>query len=286
MYYALIFAATVLFGLQFFFNKLYQKGEGDGISSAMIFAFLNALVCAAEMFCLNRFVFSFSFFSMGVALLCGLNNILYAYSSVKALGKADLATFSLFAMLGGMILPFIGGIIFWNEKITALKIICCLLIIFALWLGTDRGSGRKGAAKYYIMIFIFNGMSGILSKLHQSGDRHVTEQGYMLLSSICAMAISGAVLIYLKVIKKQKIALNKPGRSIPSVAVYSVISGVGNLFLLIALSHVDASVQYPFVTGGTIVVSAIISAIIGEKPGVRKLIAIAVAFTATLILIF
>lgn len=286
MYYALIFAATVLFGLQFFFNRLYQRSEGDGISSAMIFTFLNASVCAAEMFCLNRFVFSFSPFSMGVALLCGLNNILYAYSSVKALGRADLATFSLFAMLGGMILPFIGGIIFWNEKITALKIICCLLIIFALWLGTDRGSGRKGAAKYYIMIFVFNGMSGILSKLHQSGDGHVTEQGYMLLSSICAMAISGAVLFYLAVIKKQKIALSKPGRSIPSVAVYSVISGIGNLLLLIALGHVDASVQYPFVTGGTIVVSAIISAIIGEKPGVRKLIAIAVAFTATLILIF
>ncbi len=286
MYYALIFAATILFGLQFFFHKLYQKGEGDSVTSAMIFAFLNAMVCAVEMFCLNGFVFSFSLFSMGIALLCGLNNLLYAYSAVKALGKADLATFSLFAMLGGMILPFCGGILFWNEKITAVKIICCLLITFALWLGTDRGTGSKGAVKYYILIFLFNGMSGILSKLHQSGEGHISGEGYMLLASISAMVFSGVVLLYLAIIKKQKITLQKPARSIPSAAVYAIISGIGNLFLLIALEQVDASVQYPFVTGGTIVISAILSAIIGEKVRIRKLIAIAVAFAATLLLLF
>lgn len=286
MYYALILAATLLFGLQFFFNRLYQRNEGSGLPAAMTFAFLTAAVCAAVMFCLNGFRLSATPFSLLVAALCGLNRVLFSVASVKALGKADLATFSLFAMLGGMLLPFLCGVLFWQEELTAVKVLCCALIALALWLGTARGTGNAGAGKYYGMVFFFNGMSGVLSKLHQAGQEHVSSEGYMLLSSLFAMAASGFVLLLL-VLRggRRSLSLSRPARSLPCAAGYALLNGVGNLFLLIALVHVDASVQYPLVTGGTMVISAVISALCGEKPGARRLAAVAVAFAATCVLV-
>lgn len=279
-------AATVLFGLQFFFNKLYQKGEGCGLSAAMMFTFLNSVACAVVMFCLNKFHFEFSLFSLAVAFICAINNLLYSYSAVNALGKADLSTFSIFAMLGGMVLPFIGGIVFWNEKFTPVKLICCILIALALFIGSPRGKSDRSAIKYYAAVFIFNGMSGIISKIHQSGAEHVSSEGYMILSSASAALLSGIMLCIIFVVRGQKPSLKRPLPSISGAAAYGLISGLGNLFLLIALGHIETSVQYPLVTGGTIVVSAIISLFSKEKPTPRSLIAVGISFAATLVLIF
>lgn len=286
MYYGLIIASTVLFGLQFFFNRIYQRGEGDSLASAMLFSCLNAAVCAVEMFCIGGFRLEFSLFSMLVALGSAVNNLLYSYSAVKALGRADLSTFSIFAMLGGMALPFVGGIAFWEEKLTPVKLICVLLIGIALFIGSPRGKSSKGALKYYVAVFIFNGMSGIISTLHQRGDAHIASESFIVLSSCAAMIISSAILVGMKFVGGKSIALKAPKSSIPSVCVYSLISGLGNLFLLIALNHVDASVQYPIVTGGTIIVSALISTVSGERPSVRSMIAVAISFATTLVLVF
>lgn len=287
MYYALILTATLLFGLQFFFNRLYQKSEGDSGAAAMAFAFLTAVFCAAVMFCLNGFRLSASPFSLVIAALRGVNTVLFAVASVKALGKADLATFSVFAMLGGMLLPFFGGVLFWHEELTAVKIVCCVLIALALWLGAAGGLGGRGALKYYFAVFFLNGMSGVLSKLHQTGKEHISNEGYMLLSSLFAAALAGLILLGIAMRHGwAQVLPRRAARSLPCAAGYALLTGAGNLLLLIALDHVEASVQYPLVTGGTIVISAVISALCGEKPGARRLAAVAVAFAATLVLVF
>lgn len=286
MYYGLIIASTVLFGLQFFFNRIYQRGEGDSLASAMLFSCLNAAVCAVEMFCIGGFKLEFSLFSILVALASAANNLLYSYSAVKSLGRADLSTFSIFAMLGGMALPFVGGIAFWDEELTAVKLICALLIGVALFIGSPRGQSSKGAVKYYVAVFIFNGMSGIISTLHSRGSAHVSSESFIVMSSLAAVLMSSSILFGIKVFGKKNVGLRSPKSSIPSACVYSLISGLGNLFLLIAVSHIDASVQYPIVTGGTIIVSAVISFISGERPSARSMIAVAISFAATLVLVF
>ncbi len=67
---------------------------------------------------------------------------------------------------------------------------------------------------------------------------------------------------------------------------YGVFNGVGNLFLLIALGSLPASVQYPLVTGGVMVFSAIISTIRREKLTTRDYIATAIAFLASVVIVF
>ena len=62
---------------------------------------------------------------------------------------------------------------------------------------------------------------------------------------------------------------------------YSVLNSVGNLLLLIALLHLPASVQYPVITGGVIVVSTLIVIIRREIITKKELLAAGIAFVAT-----
>ena len=74
------------------------------------------------------------------------------------------------------------------------------------------------------------------------------------------------------------------GKNILFVSGYGVFNGLGNLFLLIALSGehaLPASVQYPLVTGGVMVCSTVISTIRREKLTVREYVATAISLLAS-----
>ena len=70
--------------------------------------------------------------------------ILCAYACLKALATANLSVYSIFMMLGGMLLPFSFGILFLDEPLTAGKIACVIFILLSLLLTLEKGGGSKG----------------------------------------------------------------------------------------------------------------------------------------------
>jgi EamA domain-containing membrane protein RarD len=86
------------------------------------------------LFIINGFKFEFTIFTFIMSLLTALNSFGFTYCSFKALGHINLSKFSLFSMLGGMLLPFIQGILFYNEPLTTGKILCFVIIVFSLFL--------------------------------------------------------------------------------------------------------------------------------------------------------
>ena len=60
---------------------------------------------------------------------------------------------------------------------------------------------------------------------------------------------------------------------------------VANLLLLSSLAVLPASVQYPFVTGGVMIVSTAIAFISGQKPSRRELASVALSFVGILALV-
>ena len=67
-------------------------------------------------------------------------------------------------------------------------------------------------------------------------------------------------------------------------AVGGITNRIANYVLVIALSHVDASVQYPMVTGGVMIVSTLICFFGKNKPKVKELISVGLAFVGLLAL--
>ncbi len=282
MYYFLVIFAVVLFSLQFLFNQRFEQSRGEGLDSALEFSLYKSIVIVVIMLFISGFKVQITVFSLIMAVIYALSGIAMTVFSMKAFAVANLSVYSVFSMLGGMLLPFVLGVGFYNEELTVFKIICCGLIVVSVLLNIKKGKQDKKAIIYYMAVFVLNGMAGVISKIHQSSVRpHSDSSGFMMLTSLVTVAICAVWLI----IKNKKIPVIK-GKELLFASGYGVFNGIGNLFLLLSLVHLPASVQYPLVTGGVMLFSTIISALRKEKITSKEYIAAAVSFIASVLMAF
>ena len=113
----------------------------------------------------NGFKPEFTLFTLVMAILTSFNGFAFTFCSFKALDRINLSLYSLFSMLGGMMLPFLQGLFFFDEKMTWGKGICLVLIIAALLCTIKKGESKRGGFVFYAGVFVLNGMSGVLSKI-------------------------------------------------------------------------------------------------------------------------
>ncbi len=277
MYYLLICVAAFLFSIQFLLNDEYGKECGNTWAAALKFSLYTSISGFVALFCINKFKLEITAFSAVAALVYGAVSVALVYSSIKAFIYANLSVYSVFAMIGGMILPFMYGVL-CGEKLTLMKGICCFLIAVSVFASINKGESSKKAIKYYIAVFILNGMVGVISEFHQSNASLCVDSGSFMCLTMIASALISLVLILLT--KEKSFAITK--KASVCAILYSVITSVGNLLLLISLLHLNASVQYPIVTGGTIVFSALISVARKQKLTKREWIGAAVACVSTI----
>lgn len=281
-YYGLITLAVIMFGTQFFFNDKFQKEYGSSVHSTFLFNFCTSITGLLCLLIINKFALGFTPFTLLMATLAALNSILYTFCAIKAFAHINLSLFSIFAMLGGMLLPFVFGILFYEEGLTLGKGLCILLIVAALALTVKPKKGKgSGGFIYYAGVFVLNGMSGVISKLFTSAPyAKANSASYSIWMAMVGAVLSGTVLLFM--LKNMK----RPSpKALGFTLGYGVLNKVGNYFLLLALAVLPASVQYPFVTGGTMVVSCVISVLRRQRPTWREWTSVALAFAGIMILI-
>ncbi len=282
MYYILITVAAFLFSMQFLCQQQYEKNSGTSLTAALGFSLYKGLVVIVMMLILNKFRLEFSWFSVGLSGIYALCYILMIYYSLKAFYVANLSVYSVFTMLGGMLLPFLVGTMFYNEEISVYKVLCCILIVVSVLLNVRKGDGNKKAFLYYMLVFLLNGMVGSISSVHQnSGIHHVDSTSFMFYSGIFTVVICSIWLMA----KGEKIPLMK-GKNLLYSAGDGVLNGVGDLLLLISVANLPASVQYPLVTGGVMVFSTVISTIRREKLIVLDYASALIALIASVMMAF
>ena len=282
MMYGLLAASALLFALQFLFNQQYQKLRGDGTDSAVTLSLYMHGISFLIMLVLNGFKLNITWFSVLMAAIYAAVVLGYSFSSLKAFKTANLSVFSIFAMLGGMLLPLAYGIIFNNEDFTVFKAVCVILIGIATAMSFEKGKKSRGNMKYYLAVFVLNGLVGVVSTIHQSSpDLAVDSRSFMATVNVCVVI---ACTAYQLIVNKKisRVSLKELGY----IAGYAGCNGIGNLFCLIALTSLPASVQFPIVTGGTMFFSTAVSIIRKEKPSAKTVIAALVAFAATVLMMF
>ncbi len=283
MYYALIILSVCMFGGTFVFNREYQKIRGSDPRASFTFSLISALVGLPVLLIINGFKLEFTVFTLIMATLSSLNGIAFTSCSLRAMGYINLSLFSLFSMLGGMALPFVAGILFFGERLTVAKAICFVLITAALGVTVKMDGERKGGVKYYIGIFVFNGLSGVFSKTFEAMPFDKTSAaGYSVLSAAVTVVLSAVVLA---IVMKRYPAERMTAPAFLFCGGHGALNRVANFILVLALAHVDASVQYPMVTGGVIIVSTAVCFLSKSKPSRRELIAVGVSFIGLLALL-
>lgn len=315
IYYILLTAAALLFALQFMFNNGYQKECGTGMSVSLRFGLYNSLFGFLIMFFINKCHFEFSWFSFAISVVYGFVCVAYNYFSIKAFETANLSIYSIFAMIGGMLLPFAYGLVS-GEALLILRTFSCVVIVLAIIMTAKTGDkGSKGAIKYYIGVFILNGLVGVLSAFHQGftfldpgyvapensgfviANFHTffanvtgmtknlaVDNGSFIMLNRLTTAVYSFVLLMFQKDKSLKISAKASAYCIGN----SAFNNIANLFILIALTgnRVPASVTYPIITGGVIVFSTLIDKVRKVNVPVKVLIATAITLVASVAMAF
>ncbi len=282
MLYLYIIIADLLFSMQFLFNQQFRKRNGDGIDQTFTFSMYTNGISFLLLLVLNGFSLKINLVSFILAFIYAIVILGYSYSGLKSFATANLSVYSIFAMLGGMLLPFAYGVIFNGEDFSFAKAMCVVLIGISTALSFEKGGGKGKNFKYYIAVFVLNGLVGVLSAIHQSKNGDAVDSGsFMATVNICAFVLC----LVFHLVKNKKVPL-LPFKEVGNLACYAGCSGIGNLLCLIALSQLDASVQYPIITGGVMVFSTLISIIRKEKPSARTIISTAIACVSTILIMF
>ncbi len=273
-------AADGLIGCQFLFNSGFIRRTGDSFRNALCFNTLSYLAACVLLFIVNGFRFEFTLFTFLMSLWSAANGLVLTFCSAKALMKIDLSLYSVFMMLGGMAVPFAGGLLFFGEKLTLGKALCFAATAAALFLTVGKGE-KKGGWYWYAGLFTLNGMNGIISKIFtDSSQPKASAAGYSLLTSIIILCVSAAALFITR-----RPRINGLKRSFYFAFGHGVCSSGANLLILKALVGLPASAQYPFITGGSMIVSTLIGFLTPQKPNRREVISVVVSFAGILALL-
>ena len=288
MYYLLLMIATVLFSIQFVFNKVYQRESGETFVGSCRFLMISSLVFGALMFAYNGFRLSFEPFSLLMAACALIISVGCGYFGIVALSISDLAKYSLYMMLGGMAIPFLYGFIFNGDAVTWQKIVCFVTIAAALYINAaGAGSAKREGWKAklcYAAIFFFNGMSGVVATIHQNpaaGTAIVGTNDFTIWKMILNVLFCGGVVLWgARHGRVKRLSMKALG----AAGGYGVVNGVAEVLVLLSIMHIEPSVQYPIITGGCVVLSVVFGLFFREKITRRNALCALITLIGTLVL--
>jgi len=298
IYYIYLTGAAFAFSMQFIMQKLYQTRVKPSLLTSLFFSLVTNAVSAVLFFAVGGFTFKFSLFSFVIAGIMAVCIILVAIASIKVLSMGRISVYSLFMMLGGMILPFLYGIFALKEEITVNKIIGIILLAVSLFLPRfdNKKDGKKSGILFYLLcasVFVLNGACGVICKAHQINISAIPTANYISLYCFIAFIVSliavTVILINDKNRNEDLSEIKKACSPVPllSCAGYTIINNTGNFLLLLSAKEVAASLQYPFITGGTIILSAI-TGFLFYRERLKKFTAIGIILSliATILFVF
>lgn len=279
MDYFIVIVAVAMFGGCFALNDAYRKLRSSSMASSMESSFVGSLAALFLMLVMSGFHFEVTPFTLIIAFLASLNDMAFTYFSFRSLDSTNLSMYSLFSMLGGMALPFCQGILFYGEAVTVSKVVCFVFVFIALVLTVSRDKGKKGTF-FYAAVFVLNGMAGVLTKIFASAPYE--KAGAEAFSAwICVFTVIMSGVLWIIFSRKENMG-KYTWKAFSVSTLNGSLNRIANFLLVIALVSLDASVQYPLVTGGVIIVSTLISCFTEKKPSKREICAVVVAFLGTL----
>lgn len=281
--YILVIAATILLAVDFAISKKFQSVEGTDLGPGLKYNALSGLFTAIVFFAFSGFKIEFSWFSVIFAFSMALCWTTYSLVGFRVLRAGNMAIYSLFLMSGGMLLPYIFGILFLNESLTIFRIIGVIIILIAVIMSNK--SKEKLPAVFYLLcvaVFVLNGAVSIISKCHQINTvfAPVSSIAFIMYSGIGRFLFSSAVLIGLKK-DREPVKFSKKS-TLLFIMGSAFIGGLSYMLQLIGAKELPATVLYPLVTGGSIIFSAMAEKVFfKEKLTKVQIISVILCFVGT-----
>ena len=303
--YIVIILAVVCFAAQFAFTKVYEESVEQTAVTSLVMLFLTGALGALLYLIIGNFRVDVSLPSVLFALAFAAVMLPYYMISIKVLSLGSLAVYSMFMMLGGMLLPFLYGLVFLNEEASWGKLVGCGLLAGFIIMqalsqknneqqGEEKTQAQGKPSLFFLLcicIFIINGLTGVIAKAHQIQPQAVDEVSFTVLSCTFTALLSGIALLIVSLRKKERslaeIKTVLQWKPLAFVGLLGAAMHTGNFLILKAAANVPASVQFPLISGGVIVLSALASALIfKEKLSWKEWVSVGGAFATTFLFAF
>lgn len=145
----------------------------------------------------------FNSFTVVCSLLMGTAFLIELTTSLKALQNAPLPLCTMCSLGGGIILPAISGIFFFNEPMNVFGWLgVALFFISAYFLMPYEKKTvhiKKSTVVFLLCNFVINGCCGIISKFFAVGKEDGNAAMFACLSYVFAAILFGAVVFFTKV---------------------------------------------------------------------------------------
>lgn len=198
-----------------------------------------------------------------------------------------MAFYTMFLMTGGMVVPYVFGLLFLDEPFSFLRIIGLVIIIAAIVLSNfDMAKSSPKMIAICAVIFLLNGGCSVSSKLCQTPNPYgsVTPTEFVFMTGTIRFMLCGIALL----VSKHRDVEKETGEKfefrnvLPIILCSAVVSGVSYMLQLIGAANLPATVLYPIVSGGCIIFSTIAGMIcFKEKPNIYQKLGVALCFVGT-----
>lgn len=284
MGYLIILLADLFLAGGFVFQKIFQQKKGNSLSTGLLFNGIAGLFSAISFVFISGFKIGAEPYSIVMATAQTILVTAYTLISFKILEEGNLSLYTLFLMTGGMTLPYLYGVLFLDEKLSPLRCVGLIFIIAAVVM--SNADIKKTSQKQILLcvfVFFLNGMVSIVSKIHQIETVYKTVDSASFAFWTSAIKLIICVPIYMFVKKGTESICDLKDIKITIIILLSALTGgVSYLLQLIGAKDIPATVLYPLVTGGSIIMCALAGFVVfKEKPTKLQTVGIAVCFAGT-----
>lgn len=259
-YYLLLLLADSLLALNFAATKAYQRQAGTTMAVGLWFNLLLGLITGVAFWAGNGFRMEVSPYSVAMAAAAAALCVSYTLVGFQILQRDSVALYTVFLMCGGMTVPYVWGLLFLGESVSWRGLLGLLLILVSVWI---THGGGKCANRQQLglcgLVFLLNGFVSVVSKEHQVHPGGVSAVSFLVLNS-CFKAVFSAVALLALGLRRP--SAGKPMAPVPLkrsgigwIAVSALLGGGSYLCQLMAAAALPATVVYPMVTGGSILLT-------------------------------
>ena len=181
------------------FRNLYCRKVGNKIESIFLYSAITGIVCAIILTFFGGFTLDISWFTWLTAIGFGIVTTTTTIFHLLALSTGPLSLTTVILSFS-MVINALSGAVFWNEKLSFLKIfgIILMFLCFILTVRTNS-SDSLVSIKWFVfavLCSVSNAAIGLLQKTHQSSEYKDELMPFLVISFVVSAVISFVVYLF------------------------------------------------------------------------------------------
>lgn len=277
------------------FMKKSKNIAGSGWTEGLFFTLFVAVFSIAFFLAVNLFSVTLYPANCLFAFAYAVVGIVSSVVGLKAYAAGKVATYIVATTVGSTALPYLFGILFWDESVTAMKMSGVALMLCAFVLKnlpkkekqvqeTENKKGAGGAVALCLAGALISGLANIVISYNARFVPETDSVSFSVLTQGFVLVLAGVVLLARFPRTKAVLSENKAvygGRNFVACALYALTCGGALICSLEGAKSLPASVFFPVTCSGNIVLVTLLDFLIfKEKPNWKDCLAVAVIVPA------